>query len=394
MAEYTTYLILGAGAAGITAAESIRQRDPDGRVLILTKDQGPTCKRPLLSKSPLVALRGRNLTLHNEDWYKNNRIERISNCNIISLDTEGHIVNTNRGQFAYKKCIYALGGYNFVPPFPGRELSGVLTVRDEEDVRLVKRAALDCQQVVIIGGGVIGLEMAIELKRYGMEVTVLEAGPRLMARQLDEKNAAKLADSLKNIRIKTGVNIRSIRGTNRVESVELADGSLFPCGLVVVSCGQKANLELAREAGVACDRGVLVNDRMETDKPDLWACGDCAQWRGSNAALWSQALAQAAVAGANATGDDQHLTNFDSMLVLNSDDISLCSVGDAGCGPDKSYERVEQVRSYETFSINERPKEATEVRYYVGGHLVGGCILGNLSGMAAMVRALREEGSK
>ena len=394
MRDHTTYLILGAGAAGITAAEAIRQRDHDGRILMITEDQGLICKRPLLSKSPLTTLRGGNLSLHKEEWYEDHHIQQISRCKIMSLDTENHKVDTEHGQFTYEKCIYALGGHNYIPPFPGRELYGVMTVRSEEDVRRIKHIALDCRQAVIIGGGVIGLEMALELKRYGMQVTVLEACPRLMARQLDQRNADWLFAHLRDIRVETGVTIRSIRGTNRVEAVELADGSSFPCGLVLVSCGQKANLDIAREAGVACDRGVLVNDRMETDKLDLWACGDCAQWRGSNAALWSQALAQAAVAGANAAGDDRKLVGFDNTLVLNGEDISLCSMGDAGCDPNKAYKRVEKIRRFGNFSINERPKEAIEVRYYLSGRMVGGCILGNLSGMAAMAQELRKEGVK
>ena len=387
--QQTRYLILGGGAAGVHAAAAIRERDAGGRLLVLTDEE--SCKRPMLSKSPLIRLRREQLALHGDDWFADNRIERISNCHIRSLDPAQRFVETDRGAFFYEKCIYALGGFNFVPPFPGADLPGVLTVRTAKDLQKLKRYAAESGGAAVIGGGVIGLEVALELRRYGLEVTVLEALPRLMPRQLDPDTSRRLEKLLGEVRIYTGVTIAEIQGTDRARAVALRDGRIFPCGLVAVSCGQKANVALAQAAGIPCGRSVIVNERMETGVPDLWACGDCAEVNGFNAALWTQAVAEGAVAGTNAAGGRKYLGAFDRALVLHGGDVSLFSMGDPGSNPDKHYECRVTERRFDGFSINEKPRYAVEKRFYCGGKITGGCILGNLSGMEAMKREIEGE---
>ena len=123
------YLILGSGAAGHYAAETIREQDLRGSILMLTEESAPTYKRPMLSKSPLIRFKKDRLSVCGEAWYREQRIETLYHCRILSLDAGKKCVETDAGEFHYQKCIYALGGYNFVPPFPGQELRGVLTVQ-------------------------------------------------------------------------------------------------------------------------------------------------------------------------------------------------------------------------------------------------------------------------
>ena len=170
----------------------------------------------------------------------------------------------------------------------------------------------------------------------------------------------------------------------------LADGQAFPCDVVAASCGQRANSQIAQEAGIACARAVLVNRRMETSARDVWACGDCAELDGVNAALWSQALAEGEVAGANAAGGDSCMDGFDQALVLNGGEVSLFSLGDLGSDPQKKYSCVVTERSFNGFCINEKPRTALEKRFYCDGKITGGCILGNLSGMEKLRREIME----
>ena len=163
MERCVDYLILGSGAAGHYAAEAIRERDPRGSILMLTEESTPTYKRPMLSKSPLIRFKKDRLSVRGETWYREQRIEMLYQCRILSLDADKKHVETDTGDFYYQKCIYALGGYNFVPPFPGHELRGVLTVRRTEDLRKIKEYALGENNAVVIGGGVIGLEIALEM---------------------------------------------------------------------------------------------------------------------------------------------------------------------------------------------------------------------------------------
>lgn len=391
MGQCVDYLILGSGAAGHYAAEAIRERDLRGSILMLTEESTPTYKRPMLSKSPLTRFKKDRLSVCEKTWYREQRIEVLYHCRILSLDADKKRIETDVGDFYYPKCIYALGGYNFVPPFPGHELRGVLTVRRTEDLRMIKEYALGENNAVVIGGGVIGLEIALEMQRYGLQVTVLEASPRLMPRQLDPQTSEELLDCLKGIRVCTNVFIAEICGSEgRARSVRLADGRSFPCGLVAVSCGQKANIAVAQAAGLPCGRAVIVNERMETGRKDIWACGDCAELNGFNAALWTQAAAQGRVAGANAAGGSETLGAFDCSLVLNGGEMSLFALGDLGSDPQKQYECRRTEKIFRNFSINEKPPHAVEKRFYCNGHMTGGCILGNLSGMEKMKREIAE----
>ncbi|HWQ51646.1 MAG TPA: FAD-dependent oxidoreductase, partial [Terriglobales bacterium] len=376
----TKYVVLGSGAAGVTAAAAIRERDPEGRIVLVSGEKEMTYKRPMLSKTPLRSLRRACVALHEDNWYGEQRIALLLGRQVLALDAAQKTVTLEDGAIRYEKCVYALGGTNFVPPFKGVELPGVLTVRTLEDVRRMKRSAIGSDRAVIIGGGVIGLEIALELARYGMEVTVLEALPRLMPRQLDPDTSARLQTLLTGLHIHTGVTVEEIGGDGQAQWVRLADGRVFPCGLVMVSCGQKANVAVAQAAALRCGRAVIVNARMETSAPDIWACGDCAEYEGVNVALWSQAVAEGMVAGANAAGGAETLSPFDASLILNSEIMSLFALGDLGQNPEKTYECDVTERRFDEFSINARLPFAVEKRFYSGGRLVGGCILGNLSG--------------
>lgn len=149
-----------------------------------------------------------------------------------------------------------------------------------------------------------GLEAAWELKKAKCEVTVLELAPVLMGRQLD-REAGEMLQKIsegQGIRIHTGVQIEAIEGEGSASGVRLADGTVFPAELVIVSCGVRANTAIAKEAGIGTDRAVIVNEKMETSLPDIYACGDCAQYEGMNYAIWPQALEEGKVAGAQAAG--------------------------------------------------------------------------------------------
>ena len=204
-----TYLILGGGAASVYAAKAIREEDSSGNIIIISDDCHRPYRRPLLSKTPFKTFRGERLALFDENWFERYDVELHLREKVISLDAANKRVVTDKSNYRYDKCIYALGATPFIPPFPGKDKTGVFAVRTIEDVERIKHACLYGNQAVIIGGGVIGIELAQELRRYGMGVTILEGMPRLMARQLDEEMSAMLLNRLKStgFQVETGVRI-------------------------------------------------------------------------------------------------------------------------------------------------------------------------------------------
>lgn len=148
------------------------------------------------------------------------------------------------------------------------------------------------KNAVVIGGGVLGLEAAWELRKSKLNVTVLELAPMLMGRQLDQTagDMLKAIAGDRGIRIETGVTIEAIEGDGHASGVRLADGTVIPAELVIVSCGVRANSALAKEAGLTVDRAVVADSHMATSDPDIFACGDCAQFEGMNYAIWPEAV--------------------------------------------------------------------------------------------------------
>ena len=243
------YVILGNGAAGLNAAKAIRERDKTGSITMISGEEYRTYNRPMLTKSLMADLEIDQIQVEAEKWYEDNRIFQVLGRKVVSVDTKEKEVLLSDGiKLKYTKLIYALGSECFIPPIPGHEKAQVAAIRTLEDTRRISAMLPDTKQAVVIGGGVLGLEAAWELKKAGCAVTVLELAPMLMGRQLD----ANAGDMLKyiaecaGIQIHTGVQIAEITGEDRVTGVKLGTGEVIPAQLVIVSCGVRANTTVAK----------------------------------------------------------------------------------------------------------------------------------------------------
>ena len=240
------------------------------------------------------------------------------------------------------------------------------------------------KRAVVIGGGVLGLEAAWELRKARCEVTVLELAPQLMGRQLDDAAAQLLLKQCgkAGVRVETGVQIAAIEGDGKVTGVKLGTGEVIPADLVVVSCGVRANTAVAKAAGVETDRAIVVSETMETNLPGVYACGDCAQFQGVNFALWPEAQEQGKVAGACATGDLAAYKPISPILAFHGMDTELFSLGDPGKNPGVAYQTVE---------LRDDAQGRLERYYFTGGRLCGVILVGDLSKMADMIKAVEEK---
>ncbi len=414
------YVILGNGAAGFNAAKAIRERDKTGTVVVISGEDYSAYNRPMLTKALVAGLTADQIAIEGADWYAINQIYQILGKKVVSIDTESQNVCLDDGaKIHYTRLIYALGSECFVPPIKGASLPEAATIRRLDDVRRVEDLMKQSKSAVVIGGGVLGLEAAWELKKAGLDVTVLEAAPVLMGRQLDESAGEILKDiaSKQGIKILTGVNIAEITGdgasvpeaaaaagsstaghnaaenggadptsngtepAGHVTGVRLDDGRFFDAQMVIISTGIRANTALASDMGLELGRAVKVNSRMETSVPGVYACGDCAEYQNQNLGIWPEAAEQGRVAGANATGDNAEYTPVSAALTFHGMNTALFAAGDNGKNPKLLYKTVE---------FRDMGKGQYKKYFFLNNRLCGVILLGDLSEMAKLTAALEQ----
>lgn len=385
------YLILGNGIAGFSAAAAIRHEDPEAEIIMVGAENEKTYLRPLLSKTDFARFRKNNIYTAKDSWYEKNRINLITGRCVTEIDRENHIVRLDDStELPYKKCIYALGAASFVPPIPGKDKNGVLTLRTVRDFHDLRRKAMTAKRAVFIGGGIIGMEMAWELYKMGIQCTILEAAPRLMARQLDEESSERLRKHIEGINIEchTGVNISELTGEDDVTGVRLSDGRWFPAEIVVLSTGVRPVTAPAKEAGLNCDRAVMTDEYLVTSDPDILAAGDCDQCSIPNPGLWKYAKVSGETAGYNAvhTDDMRAFSVGNFPVILTAMGIGLFASGstqeEQGITTEVSYGGgTEDEKFMYRVNHNECGRENYRKRFYRDGKLCGVVLMGDISEM-------------
>ena len=378
------YVILGNGAAGLSAAKAIRERDKTGSVIMISNEAYPTYNRPMLTKSMVAELDAKEILVEPEAWYQENNIHLLLEKEVTGIHTDKKEITLSDGTaLKYTKLIYALGSECFVPPIPGTDKPEVVAIRRMSDIEKIEAMLYRVQNVVVIGGGVLGLEAAWELKKSRKQVVVLEAAPQIMGRQLDEGASQMLTDISRSngIDIHAGVQIASIEGESSVTGVKLADGREFPAELVIVSAGVRANVGAAKNAGLDINRGIVVNADMSTSDENIFACGDCAEYEGINYAIWPQALEQGKVAGANAAGDALTYTTVSAGLSFHGMNTGLYAIGDNGKNPNLIYRTVE---------FKDMGRKQYEKYYFLNNRLCGAILIGDTSKMAFVTEAVEQ----
>ncbi len=381
------YVILGNGAAGFNAAKAIRERDKTGAVIMISNEPYPAYNRPMLTKSIVAGLSADQIAIEGPDWYEQNKVYQMLGKNISEIDMKAKEVILDDGsKVHFTKLVYALGSECFIPPMEGSNLPEVVAIRRLSDVEKVEKLMPGAKNAVVIGGGVLGLEAAWELKKGGLDVKVLEVAPVLMGRQLDAGSAELLKNiAMRNgVEIRTGVSVEAIEGTEHVTGVRIAGGETFPADLVIVSAGVRANAALAGTIGAETERGVVVNSRMETSVPGVYACGDCAQYQGVNYAIWPEAVEQGKTAGANAAGEELEYQPVAAALTFHGMNTALFAAGDNGKNPNLLYKTVE---------FQDMGKGQYYKYYFLNNRLCGVILIGDLSQMAKLTQDLEKHAS-
>lgn len=387
------YIILGNGIAGFSAACTLREHVKEKIVMLTAQKQG-TYLRPLLSKAGLNTVEEAELLIKDEHWYKAHDIEVQTDCRVEKICPEKHIIYTSKGTVGYEKCIYALGSRAFIPPMEGIELEGIFSLRTIEDIMKIKKAALQSKRAVVIGGGVIGVEISELLYAYGVDVILLEGLPYLMPRVLDQETAVEYENRLSQYyEVHTGVKIGKLLGDKKVSEVGLGDGNKISCDMVIFSCGVRANTEPAKKSGIAVNRGILVNSRMETSADDIFACGDCAEADGRTEALWRAAMDQGKTAGLSACGIKAEYKAKSYPILCSSRYASIFAMGDLGI-PTEEDKNADYRSNVQKEAVNSdykiMPQAAVTYKkiVYKKEKPVGAALIGNLSEMEMLKKQI------
>jgi nitrite reductase (NADH) large subunit len=277
-------VVIGGGIAGQTLCEILRERDPNVAIVLVCAEQDPPYDRVNLAEL-LVGDDGLDaLRLRPPEWYEDSGVELRLGSRVESLDTVQRRMELEDGStISYRGLALATGSQPLMPPIPGIDIGGVLPYRYPSDTSAIAEAAESAEHAAVIGGGLLGLEAARGIQARACPVTVVHLMDRLMERQLDASAAGLLAPAMEEL----GINVQlerqteEIFGNGRVEGLRFAGGDELRAELVVVSVGIRPEVTLADQAGIDCNRGVIVDDRMRTSEDGIVAVGECAEHRGT-----------------------------------------------------------------------------------------------------------------
>ncbi len=374
-------LILGAGVAGMTAAEAARRAAPGVDIQLLSREPGLPYYRLNLTRFLAGEVAEEELAMQQRDWYRQQRIELVEG-EAVGIDPAVRQVRLRDGRvLGYDRLILASGAHPFVPPIPGATREGVTVLRTLADARRIRRWLRPGVAAVCIGGGLLGLETAGALTRQGARVTILEGLDWLLPRQLPRRGGELLQRHVeaRGIEVRCGVQVRELLGDDGVQGVRLGDDQVLPTELVVISAGVRPNSYLARQSQLKVKTGVIVDDRMLSSDPAIFAAGDVAEHRGVLYGIWPAGYAQGAVAGLNAVGGRAEFAGLPPSTRLKVLDIELFSVGQLSL-PDASYELIEA-------------EDAAGYRALVArdSHIVGAALVGDTRLAPLLGEAIKAE---
>ena len=326
-------VVIGNGMAGMRTVEELHKLAPElYDITVFGAEPHGNYNRILLSPVLAGEKSIADIMLHTREWYTQHGITLHAGDPVEHIDRKRRVVRARSGlEVRYDRLLIATGSKPFIIPVPGHTLPGVIAFRDIQDVESMLAAARNHRHAVVIGGGLLGLEAANGLQRQGMSVTVLHVTDALMNQQLDKPAALLLQKSLeaKGLKFVLEAQTSEIVGPDRVTAVRLKDGTEIAADLVVMTAGVRPNVELAKQAGLHCERAIIVDDTMQTYDPRIYAVGECVQHRGSTFGLVAPIWDQARVCGAHLAGaGHRRYVQQASATRLKVTGVELYSAGD------------------------------------------------------------------
>lgn len=377
------YVIVGNGVAGTTAAENIRKLDQEGTITILTNEDLPFYYRIRLNEYLSGNLKEEELLAKKAVWYKDLEIDLKLQSPIVGGDPQEKVLfDEDKGEFSYDTLLIATGSHSFIPPITGSEKKGVFAIRSIQDCRGISGWAKKAEEVVLIGGGLLGLEAGNALLKLGLKVTVVEFFPRLLPRQLDDDGAKRLQTIMEGMgfSFRLGAKTQEITGDNEVTGVSLEGGESLNAQMVVISAGVRPNMELARPLGLETDKGIKIDEYLRTNQPDIYSAGDVAEFKGMPYGIWPAAMEQGKIAGTNMAGGS---LVYEGTIMANT--LKVVGVDLASAG---------EIDADGKFDAKVVTDEKTYKKIVIDNNLIIGCImLGDKKGFNKITRMMSEKRS-
>ncbi|MGL5657029.1 MAG: FAD-dependent oxidoreductase [Fusobacteriaceae bacterium] len=377
-------VIIGGGVAGLNVAESIRKYSKNARIEIIEAEKSIPYYRTMLSEHLYKTLCGDNLYLKPYTWFEENDIDLRIGTGVKSIDFDKKEILMLDGEISkYDKLVLANGARANIPKIQNYSLNGVFSLRTKEDAEQIKAYSKTAKKAIVLGGGVLGLEAAFAMKECGLDVSVIEIMQRILPRQLDENASAILEEKIKNygIHVYKNSTVRSFEGTDKVEQIVLGHGTTLDADLIIISAGIVPNKDLVEELGIKCNRGVIVNDTMETSIKDVYACGDIAEYNGKVIGLWDTAIDQAKIVAANIVGIDKAFNEKKQPLIFEGMDTKVISIGKIHYDT-PVCDALEEIEHCEA---------NYKKLFFENGKVSGGIIIGDISKGADLIKATRGE---
>ena len=377
------YLIAGGWAAGTTAAQHLRKLDLSSEITVVDAESVAYYPRPDL----IEYLAGRKskdqLIVHGASWYGENRITLISGRRIMHVHAIEHEVTLDDGTvLSYDRLLLANGASPFVPPLPGIDQAGVFTLRTLDDADALLARIVPGATVVVVGGGLLGLEAARALAERGMKATIIEFASRLLPNQLDERSAEMLVEHLQASGITTLLGAESqqiVSGEHGATGVLLKNGRLAQGEFILFSTGVRPNATVAQEAGIAIGRGIQVNDSMQTSAPDVYAAGDVVEHRGRVYGIVPPCLEQARVAAQNMVSPGT--ATYEGSIMSSS--LKTCGIDVLSMG------NINPTQEQHVQVIQAQGQQAYRKVVLENGIIVGVILYGTMNGARQLQQALR-----
>jgi len=377
-------IIIGNGISGVIFSKTLRELDKKVEIDVFAKEKYHYYPRPNLIEFLAGRIPYERIFAFSEDWYKEQNINIYFNKPVKTiLPDSQEIAQQNDKREKYDKLLVASGCFSFVPPFKGGDKEGVFTLRTIDDAFKILEYLEGHQKVVIIGGGVLGLEIARALKSRGAAVEVVEFFDRLLPRQLDSQGASILKDQIEKMGIKVhlGVATEEVLGQKEMIGLRFKGGKELEADMSIVAAGVRSYINIAKESGLETDRGLVVNDYLQTTNPAVYGAGDVIQHKGRMYGIISAAFNQAQTAAYNIFGQEKKYEGTIPSNTLKVVGLSVASIGLVN--PEEG--------NYEEFRKENREEGIYKKIVVQDGTIVGSIWMGTKEGVNEISRLISQK---